>query len=197
MVVVFRKLYRMIGLLFPILYIFYSKSFVLNILIPLTLIFIFIDVMRLEFPKITKVYFKYFSKISKGREKHNPLGTTYVLLGEMITILFFSKEIAIVAIFFLIFGDTAASFGKKYGKIKTGVWDKTLEGSIACFIVCVVVGWVLTLWIGLDLRVILLGAVAVTVIEAVPLFIKSEKRYFYLDDNLTMAVFSAWVMSFL
>lgn len=192
-----RKLYRMLGLLFPILYIFYSKSLVLSILIPLTLAFIFIDVMRLEFPKITKGYFKYFSKISKGREKYNPLGTTYVLLGEMITILFFSKEIAIVAIFFLIFGDAAASFGKKYGKIKTGVWDKKLEGSIACFIVCVIIGWLLTLFIGLDLRVILLGAVAATVIEAVPLFIKSEKRYFYLDDNFTIAIFSAFIMSLL
>lgn len=187
----------MIGLLFPILYFFYSKNLVLSILVPLALAFIFIDVMRLRFPKITKVYFKYFSKISRGREKHNPLGTTYVLLGEMITILFFSREIAIVAIFFLIFGDTAASFGKKFGRIKTGVWDKKLEGSVACFIVCIIVGWLLTLWIGLDGRTILLGAIAATVIEAVPLFIKSDKRYFYLDDNLTIAIFSAFIMSLL
>jgi dolichol kinase len=61
---------------------------------------------------------------------------TYFLLSSWLTIFLFPKEVAILAILFLTFGDPIASLvGVKFGKTKLH-WGKSIEGSLACFTIC-------------------------------------------------------------
>jgi len=184
-----RKLYRCAGLIFPILYIFYSKNLVLGILSILTFMVIIIEILRFNFPSMTKKYFKYFGAIAKKKEKDRISGTTYVLVAILLIILFFEQSIAIAAIFFLILGDAAASlFGQKYGRTK--ILNKSLEGSLAMFVVCLISGFFL-LWIGLDLtpNLVIVGSLAATAAELIPL-----KKKSIIDDNLTIGIISGLVM---
>lgn len=186
---ILRKLYRCLGLIFPILYLFYSKNIILIILGVISAIFVIFEILRFKFSIITKKYFKYLSAIAKEREKKNISGTTYVLISELLTVILFEKSIAITAIFFLILGDAASSLIGKYGRIK--IWNKTLEGSISCFIVCFIVGMILLK----NIYIVFFGALAATLIELIPIYIKINKKKFYLDDNLSIGLVSGLVMS--
>ncbi len=181
-----RKLYRCLGLIFPILYLFLSKNIILTFLVVITFVFIIIEILRFKFPIITEKYFKYLSAIAKEKERTNISGATYVLVSSLLTILFFEKNIAITALFFLILGDSVASLvGQRFGKIK--IFNKTLEGSIACFFACFIIGNILLyLGIAINEMLIFFGALAATITEILPLRI---------DDNLTVALASGLVMS--
>ena len=183
---VWRKLYRCLGLIFPIFYFFYAKNIVLTILLILTFIFIIAEILRFNFPIITEKYFKYFSAITKEKEKKSLSGTTYVLIASSLTILLFKKDIAIIVLFFMIIGDSASSLiGQRFGRTK--IFNKTLEGSIACFFACFVTGNILLyLGVAINETLIFVGALVATLTELLPLRV---------DDNLTMALVSGLFMS--
>ena len=65
---------------------------------------------------------------------------------------------------------------------------KTIEGSLACFMACFVVGFILSLLLDINLMVVLIGSIAATLAE---LFTVK------LDDNLTISIIAAIVMSLL
>jgi dolichol kinase len=84
-----------------------------------------------------------------------------------------------------VFGDAAATLvGVKWGRIKLG--QRSLEGSIAFFLICLIVGLGLLRVLMLNLNIVLIGALAAALIELLPL---------PFDDNLTVPIFSALVMS--
>jgi glycerol-3-phosphate acyltransferase PlsY len=102
------------------------------------------------------------------------------MIAALLSVLAFDDTLAIAALTFLIIGDTAAAIvGKKYGKPL--YWGKSPHGSLACFFVCLVIGAAL-----LDNQwVILAGAVAATVAEALPV---------PMDDNMRVPIVSGLVM---
>ena len=88
------------------------------------------------------------------------------------------------ALSFLILGDTAAAVvGKAIGR--TPVFGKTLEGSIACFVVCVLVGWAIP---DLSWARTIAGAAMATLFELLPV---------PLDDNLRIPLASGFAMTLL
>jgi glycerol-3-phosphate acyltransferase PlsY len=102
----------------------------------------------------------------------------------------FEKELAIACLSFLVLGDMfAAIIGMRFGR--TQIWaGKSLEGSLACFIVCFVIG-LFVAWLfpaHLNLQIIALGAFTATIVELLPLG---------LDDNLTIPLISGLVMEIL
>jgi glycerol-3-phosphate acyltransferase PlsY len=108
-------------------------------------------------------------------------GATYYFIAAFIPVLCFSRDVAIVGLLFLVMGDSiAALIGTTYGAHKIG--DKSAEGSLACFLVCSVIGVVLLGWIGIP------GAIAATLSELVPLPV---------DDNLRIPLISGIIMQLL
>ena len=100
-----------------------------------------------------------------------------------------TREVAVAACEFLVFGDTAAALvGKSFGRFR--VFDKTLEGSLACFVVCGAVGWTLSALhpAQLPLPVALAGAFVATIFEILPVPV---------DDNLKIPLSAGLVMHFL
>lgn len=187
-----RKAYRVIvGSIFPTVYYFTPKWVPISIIGFFLLLISILEVERHIHPGLWPFILKRpYGKIFK-KEPGKILGTTYFLLGSLITIIFFEKSIAISVLLFTVFGDAMSTIvGVKYGKIKL-FGNKTLEGSLSFFLICLVVGIGLIylprlrILYNLNFFLILFGAVAAAFMEVLPLRV---------DDNLSVPIFSGIVM---
>ncbi|MHC1604700.1 MAG: diacylglycerol/polyprenol kinase family protein [Candidatus Methanofastidiosia archaeon] len=203
-----RKNVHYLGLVVPVLYYFVPKTFML-IFISLSLVsFLIIDYCRLY--KNIRILNWFFGKkpykkslkikslnkkndiekeiiiptigeIMRKEEKKGFGAQTYFALGCLITILFYSKYIAISAIAILVVGDSAAALvGKSYGKHKI-YRSKTLEGFLSCLIISFFICLIL-----LPLSIAFVGSVVAAVTE---LF--SRK----LNDNLSIPIVAGLAMT--
>jgi len=185
---IIRKLYRLVLLLVVIIYYYWPKKYViLSVSIAFALV-LTLDLIRLTKPSANEVVKKIFKPfaifmryIAKKEELRDFSGTTYSLMGCLIIVALMPKVVGITAILFNIFGDLFATIvGKTIGKVKI-VNNKTLEGSIACFVSMFLV----VLWSHFKLFLPwipgLAGAFIGTVIELVAL---------KLNDNLTIPILS-------
>jgi glycerol-3-phosphate acyltransferase PlsY len=185
-----RKCIHLIGLLIPICYYFFreeDKFIAVIILFTLTAIYFSIELLRLTNKKAQKYFLTHFSSFLRTHEKQHITGTAYYLLSAFLSVLFFEKELAIACLSFLVLGDMfAALIGKKFGHTK--IWaNKSMEGSLACFAACLVIG-LFVAWLfpaHLTLQIVVIGALAATIVELLPLGI---------DDNLTIPLISGLVM---
>ena len=185
MILVYRKLYRLTGFMFPLIYYFTDKKLTLSVLVIVTCLVIAVEIIRFRLSTFNQGIFRYFGLILKEREKKRISGTTYFLIVSLSTIFLFEKAIAITALTFAIFGDAIAAIsGALFGRIT--IKDKSLEGSLACFILCFFIGMILVnINLGINIKLVLFGALAATVIEMLPIGI---------DDNLTMPIFAGLIM---
>lgn len=182
-----RKTYRMLGLIFPIIYFIYTKKVTLFILVIGLAIFALYDILKIMIPSLSKFYFKYLKWISKKKEKRGLTGTTYLLISFLLTVFLFEKNIAIAAMTFSVMGDAASSLiGKKFGKNKL-IGKRTFEGSVAFFIASLIAGLIF-LYFGLEITygIMFIGILAATIAELLPI---------QIDDNLTISIVSGLVMS--
>lgn len=186
MILIFRKLYRLSGLVFPLIYFFSDRQTTLFWLSLITLLFLVLEISRFLFPQFNRQIFKIFGSILKQESRNRILGTTYFLSGSLLTVLFFTKPVAIAALLFLIFGDAfSALVGVKWGRTKIG--RKSLEGSLAGFASCLFIALILKYtYLGLDIGITLWGALAATIVELLPLPV---------NDNLSIPLCSALVMA--
>jgi len=182
-----RKIYRIgAGIAFPVLYYFTPNKIIVEMLLLYLLgIMTTLEVMRYISPNLWRTIAEHSKGILKVRQGMIT-GTTALLISNIIVIAFFDKQVAIVSLMYMLFGDTASAIiGTKYGKVKMG--DKTLEGSLAFFITAMIIALIFGQWSGVRIHLIILifGAIAATVTEALPLKI---------NDNLTVALAAAIVM---
>ncbi|MEJ2354309.1 MAG: hypothetical protein P8Y62_00140 [candidate division WOR-3 bacterium] len=182
-----RKFYRIgAGIVFPVLYYFTPNKIIVEMLLLYLLgIMTTLEVMRYISPNLWRTIAEHSKGILKVRQGMIT-GTTALLIANIIVIAFFNKQVAIVSLVYMLFGDTASAIiGTKYGKVKMG--DKTLEGSLAFFITVMVIALLFSQWSGIRIHLIILifGAIAATITEALPIEI---------NDNLTVALAAAIIM---
>ena len=182
-----RKFYRIgAGIVFPVLYYFTPNKIIVEMLLLYLLgIMTTLEVMRYISPNLWRTIAEHSKGILKVRQGMIT-GTTALLIANIIVIAFFKKQVAIVSLVYMLFGDTASAIiGTKYGKVKMG--DKTLEGSLAFFITVMVIALLFSQWSGIRIHLIILifGAIAATITEALPIEI---------NDNLTVALAAAIIM---
>lgn len=184
----FRKILRLFAVIFSVLYFFTNKTITLIVLGIILLFFGILDIVRKIKPTISKN--KIIHVLFKKKEKEHVSTITLFLLSCFITIILFPKNIAIIAVLFLIFGDTIAELaGLKFGKFKL-IGKKTLEGSLASLGICFLIGLILMNILNFSLAIIIIAAFAATIIELVPLKIKRFK----IDDNFSVALFTSFVL---
>ena len=176
-----RKSIHLFGLLVPIIYYFVEKPTALVIVGLLTVIALLTELLKTLLPPFRDLFFRIFSPMLRSHERRGGVtGATYYLIGSFLCILVFNKNLAIVCLCFLILGDLfAALIGKQWGRTKL-IAKKSLEGSLACFIVCALIAL-----IRYHPVIALAGALAATLVELFPTG---------LDDNLTMPLASGLVM---
>jgi glycerol-3-phosphate acyltransferase PlsY len=177
-----RTFLRPLAVLFPLFYLFFGRQFVLILVGIVTLVFILFDISRLTFKKFNLTLLK--SVVIKQREIKVFSSMSFFLLACFIILLIFEKEIAIIIIFFLTFGDLAAKcFGILYGR--RNIFEKTLEGLMAYFVACLLFGFLWSYFLEISLLMILIGSVAAAIAEVLPIGI---------DDNFTVGLISASLM---
>jgi len=127
----------------------------------------------------------------RKNEHRHLTGLAFYLTGSLLSILWFEKILAIVCILFLILGDTfAAITGVALGRRRLFKKSKkSIEGSLSCFAVCSLIGFVFlpsNFDLALSIALTITGAVTATVTEYI-----SSGVY----DNLTVPLISGVVMT--
>lgn len=184
--IVYRKSVRSIGLALPLVYHLSDRTTALITAISFTAFFLLGETLRLRFERLNQALLKIFSSLAKEAEARQITGATYFMFGSTVTLALYDKEVAILAIVFSVFGDMAATLvGSKFGRVRV-TSEKTLEGGLACFTACLIVGLVmLASGFSILFLQVLLGALAAALIE-----IFSSP----IDDNLTIPVFAGLLM---
>lgn len=192
-----RKSIHLCSLSIPVTYYFITKQMALQILIPLTLFSIIMDMGRYFSPVLGNIFYTTFGFMLRAHEKDsrkkNLNGASWVFLSALICVFIFPKIFVLTAFSVLIISDTcAALFGRKFGKHK--FLSKSLEGTLAFFIsACVVV--LCTPKINGSMVEYLIGFAAVAVSA-----IAENLSYGFADDNLTVPLstgLTMWILYYL
>ncbi|MCL1971668.1 MAG: hypothetical protein FWG57_01615 [Endomicrobia bacterium] len=143
-----------------------------------------LEFLRLKVPVCNDFFCKNFKGFYREEEAKKVSGILGTLSGALITILLFPNKYMVMASFlYLAFGDAfAALIGKTFGKHKI-FGGKSLEGSAACFVACLIAGLFLFNW-----KFALAGAAIATIVEAVP---------WPINDNFWMQILNAGLLTLL
>lgn len=173
------------GLVIAILLHIYPRLTALCTLTAATAAFLCLEITRLRLPTLNQYFLSWFTPLLRKQESSKLTGSSYFLIGSLATAILFPREIAFLAILFLSFGDPAASIvGAWRGRIK--LWDKTVEGSIACLVVCLLIASMAAfIFKSPPPIVIVVGAFFATIAQLLPLS---------LNDNITIPLASATTM---
>ena len=182
-----RRLWHLVGgSFFPVLALFIPKGILLITLGAMTGIFVAWEIVRFASPSVNRWMVSHLGVMLKKEEGFRLTGTTYLLLSSLAVFLLFDKYVAITSLLFLSIGDLMATvIGEKYGR--RIVFNKSLEGSLACLVTCLLIGVLMTrISSAMVLPVAIVGAVSATIVELLPIPV---------DDNLTIPLFSAGIMT--
>lgn len=185
-----RKSIHLTSIIIPIVYFFTPRSLALEILIPLTLCFLIVDVGRYYSPTVEVLFNRAFGwllrKHESNREQKRLNGATYVLLAATISVFIFPKLIAITGFSVLILCDLAAALiGKRFGR--HSLFKKSVEGTVAFLVTGILVVFLLPK-IEYSLAEYIVAIVAVgggALVEALPIEI---------DDNLSIPMTVGGIM---
>jgi len=190
---VVRKAIHLLSLSIPIIYYFVTRSFALRVLIPLTLVFLAVDIARYYHKPTADLFYKFFGFLLRAHERDEKTkrlnGATYVLISATLCVLIFPKLFVIIGFAILIISDgSAALIGRRFGNHR--FFEKSLEGSIAFFISALLVIIVTPKYYYIPMEYFF-GAVAAlvgTLVEAISVNV---------DDNLSVPMSIAitlWIL---
>lgn len=213
-----RKLFHLLGLIIPVGYFFNwldpispwvfretTRALIFWITGSITIFFLIIEFLRFRFAFWQNLFVKVAGPMLKGKELNKMHGSVPYILALCIVVGFFPRDIAILSVLFLTFGDPAAALvGGKFGTIRF-YNGKSLQGTLGgiggaflagvIFLVLVSASGVASDYVLWDNQGICLenwlmlfvGAVAALLIE----FVSHEGL---LDDNLTIPVGASLIM---
>lgn len=169
-----RKTIHLSSIIIVLAYHYLGKSTTLFFLTAVLILFLGAEYVRIELGR--KIPF--FWRFLRAREENAVGGEVFFIIGALIAISVFEKEIAIAVILMTTFGDMAAAiFGKAFGKTWIpGLKNRALEGCLAEFAVDMAIGLLF-----LPLPVALAMAVTATFTETVVT---------KMDDNLIIPIFA-------
>lgn len=129
------------------------------------------DLVRLRVPAVNSFFFKTFRTLASPREAGGIASSTWYIMGILLAVLFFPRDIVVPSILVLATADPAASYvGRRWGRKRVGTGS--VEG-VTVFVATATV--VLTFWVS-PVRA-LFAATAGALVEIIP---------WRLDDNLTI-----------
>jgi dolichol kinase len=201
-----RKLLHLFALLMPI-GILYAPSWSFHpFIVPGALGALFVgsvlvEVIRFKVPFAQALFFKLFGSMLRKEEHFMVTGSTWVIGSAFLCSILFRNHtpIAFMVLFLFILGDAVAALvGIGIGRIRIG--KKTLEGSLACFLLCIALFYLLFPHIpglfdgwnkGVHPVLAITAAFVITLFELVPLRIHPK---IVINDNLAVPVIAGYVM---
>lgn len=151
------------------------------------------DFLRQKNPALNEWALHAFKRIMRKNEARSLAGTSYLLTGVLIIVLFFPRTVVTLTLLFLAFADPIASyFGILYGKDKI-FGHKSIQGFMAAFFVCMA----LTLAYFSILDTLTDRAIVVSLLAGLVGAFSELIPIGKLDDNLTLPILSAAGLSIL
>ena len=203
-----RRLWHIFGgLSLPVASLWAPHDIFLPALVSFTIAALILDIVRLRSPRVNRRFVASFRVLLREREVSTINGSTYFLIAASIVFIFCDKSIAAIALAFVAVGDPIAGMvGERWGKPRVspeegnftdfakfprnlrfrGMRGKSLEGSSACLVACLVVSVILATITHVALWVVVVGAICATVIESLSLLV---------NDNLSIPLVAAGIMS--
>ncbi len=202
-----RKLLHLFALVMPIGIFYFPKWNFPGYLVALVLgtvltASIIIEMLRFKFPHVQKLFFTLFGSMLREEETVKTTGSTYVIGAALLCSLLFYKypHVSFIALTLFILGDgIAAIVGLSIGRIKL-VGKKSLEGSLACFILCLALFYgvfpfipgLLDPWNGkIPVVIAITTSLAITIFELIPLKITPK---LIVNDNLAVPVIAGCII---
>ena len=181
---VYRKMIHFGSAFFPISYYYFlSREQMLWLLGGLSALFLFGELLRMNFGPLKRFFKFIFSAIVRESEDHTITGATTVFIAGFLTVLIFEKPVAIFAMLILSLADaTAALIGRKWGN--HSLFEKTVEGTMTFLLVALALAFLLP-----DLP--RAGAVTAAGIATIAEVLPSP-----IDDNLIVPLSAATTISF-
>lgn len=183
-----RKIFHMLSLAYLAAYHFIGYPRVLPWFLGWSACVVAIETGRFYVPSLNQGLAAFFGKMARESELNHYSGIFHTTLGVLLVILAFGDrpKLIVAPVLYLALGDAAAALiGRFFGRHKLFGGKKSLEGSLACLAVCLLVGG----WLGLPWPAAFAGALSATLIELLP-----NNRYF--NDNLWMPLGAAIALSF-
>lgn len=213
-----RKLFHLLGLVIPVGYFFTwldpispwvfketTRALIFWMTGIVTVFFLIVEFLRFRWQFWQNLFVKVAGPMLKGKEMDKMHGSVPYILALCLVVGFFPRDIAILSILFLTFGDPAAALvGGKYGTIRF-YNGKSLQGTLGgiggaflagfAFLLLISAAGVTSeyvLWDNHGIRLenwitLFIGAIAALLIE----FVSHEGL---LDDNLTIPVGASLLM---
>ena len=180
---IYRKLIHCSSVILPVGYMYFVKDQykMIFILASLSLFSILMEIFRNRILTIKTLFNSTLRNLMRLEEAQGQLtGASWLLLGSLITIIFFPLEIAVPALVYLTIGDSfAAIIGKLYPIGKIGL--KSLSGTLAGFMTSSIIA--LKINKVLPFEIIIFGSMIAMIVELIP-----HKK---LNDNITIPIISA------
>jgi dolichol kinase len=167
----------------------------------IAVIMLIVEFLRFRVPALQKLWFSSLGSVLRSEEDKKITGATWIFASAVICTLAFpdDPQISCMVISMFILGDAVAALvGQSVGQVKIG--KKSLEGSIACFTLCLIlslavfpfVPGLLDTWNGkVPLAVAIAGSLSIAVLELFPVRIT---KTIALNDNLYVPVIAGFVM---
>ena len=203
-----RRLWHIFGgLSLPVAGLLAPQDIFIPALVSITIAALILDIVRLRSPRVNRRFMIIFRPLLREGEASTLNGSTYFLIAASILFIFCDKSIAAIALAFVAVGDPVAGMvGGRWGKSRVSSEEgkiseaprssrnlgfrrmrgKSLEGSSACFVACLVVGVILAAITHVALWMVVVGAICATVVESFSLLV---------NDNLSIPLVAAGVMS--
>lgn len=186
-----RKTWHFLGVL-SIIIIYHNMSYhdaFISMAI-LTTFVVVLETARLKIKPINKFVKRNFSALMRDNERHSYSGVTALFIGCFLIMAFFPRPIVRLSLFFLAAADPIASyFGVRYGKDKL-FKNKSLQGSLAAFVVCTLISFVFYLSQDLmDGRIVIASLLSGLIGAGSEMFSTAK-----LDDNFTIPVLSSLLL---
>ena len=170
---------------------------ILILLSPLLLGLLLFDFLRIRFKRFNDLSYRILSPLMIPRDRKGLCSATHYLMATYLSIIIFPRPVVILTILYLSLGDTVASIiGRNFGSLR--FFKGTLEGSLACFVTCLVVTLLANRLFHLGnfplvpiaswniIPIALLGSAGATMGEVLPLGV---------DDNLAMVILAGVSLS--
>ncbi|WNY25624.1 diacylglycerol/polyprenol kinase family protein [Methanolapillus millepedarum] len=191
-----RKLLHMTSFVFVIFIYLTNKETACLVIGFLFIALVIAEQLCRIFPALNDIKIKYFSPVLRENEKSGNVSSVWFLLGCFLSVLLFSKEVAMLGITILIFGDAfAALIGKRFGKhkFKNG---KSLEGTLGFIGVSLLFLIAYAFILDLSRIFIILSVISIVAAAIVEIYTKQLKA----DDNLTIPLtfgISMWILTWI
>ena len=175
-----RKAFHFSGVVIPVTYLLCDRTIALCFAGVLLSISVVVEWLRMKgHLRITLL-----EKHMKEQEATRPTGSFFFLVSSFATVLIFSKEAAVPALFVLSISDPFSSFiGYRLGR--TPLAGKTVEGTVAFFLSA----YIVLAFFPLKVHAVVAGAFAASLTELL------SSRL--IDDNLWIPIVTALVITLL